>query len=215
MTARADQSFGVMLRACLVACMSLLLFMGHPAAAHGEETHGEDSVAAETVANETPVVGEVAEGAAPANVRDTETEPDASFGTLLKNLHPATVHFAIALFIVAGIVEGIAILCPSSPRLTAATDIMLVAGGAGAVIAALFGWVHTGIWLGGDTVMQTHRWLGTGLAAVGAGLAWLGWRSPRSRTGLRALLFIVVIAVFVQSYLGGELGHGAGHLWAH
>lgn len=215
MMARMQLSIAALWRVCLIGCVALLLVAGQTAFAHGEETHGEEPEASEAVSAETPVAddpeGESETVAAP---QEPEKVPDASLGALLKNLHPATIHFPIALFIVAGIAEAIAVLRPSSARLTGAVDIMLIAGGAGAVVAAVFGWVHTGIWFGGETAMQVHRWLGTGLAVVGAGLAALGWRSPRRRTMLRVVLSVVVLAVLLQGYLGAELGHGAGHLWA-
>ncbi|MFB0611188.1 DUF2231 domain-containing protein [Aurantiacibacter poecillastricola] len=219
--APARTPVGKFWRTLAAACAALLLVMSLPAFAHGEEPHDEQPEASETAGTEQAAHHGGEETTSPAEVSGGMSDPgvlpdpppDASIGTLLTNLHPATVHFAIALFLVAGIVEGIAVLRPS-PRLLAATDVMLVAGGAGAVIAALFGWIHTGLWLGGDATMQVHRWIGTGLAIIGAGLAVLGWKGPENRNLLRAVLVIVVIAVLLQGYLGGELGHGAGHLWA-
>ena len=58
----------------------------------------------------------------------------------------------------------------------------------GAVIAAIFGWIHTGLWFGGDTAMQLHRWNGMLIAVLGVVLAALAHRRPESRTMLRIAL---------------------------
>ena len=77
-------------------------------------------------------------------------------------------------------------------------------------LAALFEWIHTGLWYGGDAAMQWHRWTGTALALIAPLAAWLVSRD--NRTPLRILLFGIAGAVLVQGYLGGELAHGPNHL---
>src|SRR3546814_5558009 len=84
----------------------------------------------------------------------------------LKSLHPATVHFPIALLLMAALTE-LFVMVRRTPEREAAVKIMIYGGAAGAVVAALFGWIHTGPWFGGDTVMQLHRWNGMLIAALG------------------------------------------------
>lgn len=185
-----------------------------PAAiAHGDEKHG--AAASESVAEPTPtaVSDEVADpAAAPAAAEGDEVASSASVRTLLSNLHPATVHFPIALLLVAALTEALA-MARASQVLHSSARVMAVAGGIGAVVATAFGWIHTGLWLGGDTAMQAHRWIGTALAPTGLLLVWSGLADTQSRAPFRLLLFASALAVLVQGYLGGELGHGAGHLW--
>ena len=130
----------------------------------------------------------------------------------LTMLHPATVHFPIALLLVAAALEALLIVRPRS-GLEQTVRITLYFAAAGTVIAALFGWIHTGIWMGGDTVMQRHRWVGTGLAVFSLGLVLLASRpADRGRGVLRLGLLVSAVAVILQGYWGAELSHGPGHL---
>jgi uncharacterized membrane protein len=192
---------------------------GSVAMAHGTEKHGEETKAAVPEMPVMPATGAEAMDHSAMSEQDmaghgeaiiTAVEEPASKGSFWANIHPATVHFPIALFIVAGMVEALN-LRRRRERLSAAVDVMVVAGAAGAVIAATFGWVHTGLWLGGDAAMQWHRWIGTSLAFIGALAAWLAIRDG-GRTGLRIALLILVAGAAVQGYLGGEISHGVGHL---
>ncbi len=198
----------------------LLLFgasvLAAPAtSAHGEETHEEEPTAQSVEEPVTEPEQDLAVGGRAGESVDTGAADEAAgFLTILKNLHPASVHFAIALFLVAAAAELVQLARPSE-KLQAAVDVMCIAGGAGAVLAAIFGWLHTGFWFGGETSMQIHRWLGSGLALVGAILAISVGRGGTNRNIQRVLLVSLAIAVLVQGYLGGELAHGAGHLWKH
>ena len=82
----------------------------------------------------------------------------------------------------------------------------------GGVLAALFGWIHTGLWFGGDFVMQVHRWNGMLVAVLGIAAAWIAYRASGSRAALRALLFPIAALLIVQGFMGGELAHGLNHL---
>ena len=93
-----------------------------------------------------------------------------------------------------------------------AAEITAVAGGITASLAALFGWIHTGIWLGGDGAMQWHRWLGTGLGIAGPLIAWVALSEGKRRGTFRLLLALSAIIILAQGWLGAELGHGVGHL---
>ena len=206
----------------LAALLFALTAWTGPASAHGDERHGEPAPVAapadEARNGEASVRrSDVSTAAAVENAGAGQREAEArrkSGGILgvLKNLHPATVHFPIALFLTAAIAELILIAKPAA-ELRAAVRIMVYGGAAGAVVAALFGWIHTGPWFGGDGVMQVHRWNGTALAVAGAVSAALAARTTTNRASLRIILFAIATALLVQGYFGGELAHGPHHLF--
>src|SRR3546814_17638046 len=85
---------------------------------------------------------------------------------------------------------------------------MIYGGAAGAVVAALFGWIHTGPWFGGATVMQLHRWNGMLIAALGMVAAWSPFRNPQSRGALVLTLLPIPALLIAQGYMGGALALG-------
>ncbi len=206
----------------ILALFCAALVWTGPLAAHGDEQHGKppaqigaagensgtvgaagNTAAAETSSDEAAAGGHQASGADAA---------DAG-GRLefLENLHPATVHFPIALFFMAALTE-LFVMRRTGGQFEPVVRVLVYGGAVGAVIAALFGWIHTGLWFGGDTTMQLHRWIGMAIALIGIVLAFLVSRAAHSRTSLRFGLFLIAIMVLVQGYLGGELAHGPGHL---
>lgn len=190
----------------LLAALSLAI-VSQPGLAHGTEQHEE--------ATTQSVEGPAAESERAIDARgkvtpgQPEAQHDARSGSIWTKLHPATVHFPIALLLMAALTELMAIIRPAT-GLSGAVRIMIWGGAAGAVVAAIFGWIHTGIWLGGDATMQWHRWTGTGLA-VAAPIAALLFASD-NRLPFRALLFLIAATLLVQGYWGGELAHGPRHL---
>ena len=191
----------------LLAALALLV---QPAAllAHGPESHEEQKPEA------VEVEAAPAQSASPAE--PSQPAPAAHsprYANLLNNLHPATVHFPIALLLFAALAE-LLFAARGGARMRHSAEIAAAAGGVTASLAALFGWIHTGIWLGGDDAMQWHRWLGTGLGIAGPIIAWIALSAGERRGLLRASLALAAITVLAQGWLGAELGHGAGHLWA-
>ncbi|AIT79144.1 hypothetical protein JI59_04680 [Novosphingobium pentaromativorans US6-1] len=205
----------------MAVLISLTLAAG-PAYAHGEEEHGETLAASvksspghdETMPSEQ-MFGEASETGHSDGGHDEVSGGHAEDQTgalgVLKRLHPATVHFPIALFLMAALTE-LFIMSRRGAGLDTAVRAMIYGGAAGAVVAAGFGWIHTGLWFGGETTMQAHRWLGTLLAIFGLVLAGLAKRGGDSRAALRTLLFLIAAVVIVQGFLGGELAHGPDHL---
>ena len=192
---------------------TILLVVAQPILAHGPEQHGDDKAtpaAAVTDPNAaqdvSPSDGDEEKGRKASQSADYHETETASFWT---RLHPATVHFPIALLLMAALAEFLSLFSPT-PGLRSAVRVMTVGGAVGAVVAALFGWVHTGIWLGGDATMQWHRWTGTGLAIAAPLAALLSHRE--NRLPFRGLLFPTAIVLFAQGYWGGELAHGSNHL---
>lgn len=191
------------------------LFGAAPAFAHADEAHGKSAgKAAEISVPEADAVVNFESEKVEAEPRDHDASADEArhAGSILKNLHPATVHFPIALFIMAALTELLLMRRGNRADLQPAVRAMAYGGAAGAVIAAVFGWIHTGLWFGGNATMQRHRWTGTGLAVAGLFAAYFARQNTGSRTALRLILFSIAIGLLVQAYLGGELAHGPHHL---
>lgn len=190
----------------------ILAILAQPAVAHGGEKHG---AAKAPVGTEAPAAsaqdsdGPASPGSETPEVPRADSEHASSSGSVLTRLHPATVHFPIALLIVAALVEMLAVARSSAP-LAQAANVMTVAGAAGAVIAAMFGWIHTGIWFGGGATMHWHRWTGTGLALAAPLAALLAFRADRG--AFRIVIVLIAAALVAQGYWGAELAQGPGHL---
>jgi len=195
-----------------------LLFSATIAFAHGDEKHGEEPnrPAAATAVPAQPghdmeAMGSVAVSDETTQGHDAEQVESEGIVGSLKSLHPASVHFPIALLLMAAITE-LFVMARRTPEREGAVKIMIYGGAAGAVVAALFGWIHTGLWFGGETVMQLHRWNGMLIAAVGLAAAWIASGNPQSRLALRLTLFPLAALLIAQGYMGGELAHGLNHL---
>lgn len=131
-------------------------------------------------------------------------------------MHPAAVHFPIALFIVAALLE-IAALTLRRPVLTQGTRVIIALAAVSAAAAAILGWFAMG-WPGGDDATHTaHRWLGTSIALLGLTCWWAKEHWVRRPGRAREWLYIGVLAttaaaVLVNGLLGGMLTHGMRHL---
>lgn len=202
-------------------CASLLWVS--PLHAHGGEEHGQASSAAassEAQANEAgaavsssnaPAGDDHAAGDHEEMAGDFTAEPAGGVVGVLKKLHPAAIHFPIALFLMAALTE-LFIIGRKGTGLEPAVRVLVYGGAGGAVIAVVFGWIHTGLWFGGDAAMQVHRWNGMLIAILGIALAFLASTPRNSRALLRFGLFSMAALVLVQGFLGGELAHGPDHL---
>ncbi len=205
-----------------------LLFVG-PVQAHGDEKHGEETSAAPAAANgdahdqaamaqmgDGGAVGEPSAGHDEASGGHDEAgghadAGDSGFIAVLKKLHPATIHFPIALFLMAAATE-LFVMRRKGAGLESAVRVLVYGGAIGAVVAVLFGWIHTGLWFGGDAVMQVHRWNGMLIAVLGVAMAYLASWPSQSRAWLRTAIFSMAARILVQGFLGGELAHGPNHL---
>jgi len=189
-----------------------------PVYAHGDNAHrsettraaaaknGDSSAAAPATEADDEAAG--AHGRASEGIDGADTNRIVPF---LKTLHPATVHFPIALLLTAAFVE-LAAAMGMVERAGLTVRLLIYAGTIGAIAAASFGWIHTGFWFGGDTTMQLHRWMGMLIAVLGVGLALIAHRDEGGRILLRAGLVVIAVLVVAQGYLGGELAHGPDHL---
>lgn len=131
-------------------------------------------------------------------------------------MHPAAVHFPIALFLVAALLE-IAALTLRRPVLTQGTRVIIALAAISALAAAALGWFAMGLPGKDDVTHSYHRWLGTSIAALGL-LSWWAKEHWVRRPGRRreliyiGLLAVTAAAVVVNGLLGGMLTHGARHL---
>lgn len=132
--------------------------------------------------------------------------------------HPAVVHFPIALFLVAAVLEAAAVWGRRA-WLTDGTRVLIALAALSAIGAAALGWLAMG--LPGpveDATHTLHRWLGTGIAALGLLAWWAKERSMRRQSGraarglYAAALAAVTLAVLLNAWLGGALTHGVNHL---
>lgn len=198
---------------------SLALFLSATVAfAHGDEKHGEEAERPASTAavaaqpdHDMDAMGSAAVSEETTQGHDTEQVESGGIAGVLKSLHPATVHFPIALLLMAALTE-LFVMARRTPEREAAVKIMIYGGAAGAVVAALFGWIHTGLWFGGDTVMQLHRWNGMLIAVLSLVAAWIAFQNPQSRLAFRLTLFPIAALLIAQGYMGGELAHGLNHL---
>lgn len=136
----------------------------------------------------------------------------------LGRMHPAAVHFPIALFLVTGVLEAAARLGRRA-WLTDGTRVLVALAALSAVGAATLGWLAMG--LPGpvdDLTHSLHRWLGTGIALAGLVAWWAKERSMRPAAGhgdrqlYAAVLGAVVAAILLNAYFGAALTHGVNHL---
>lgn len=132
-------------------------------------------------------------------------------------LHPAVVHFPLALVVVAAMVEVWAIL-RGSGHISGFAVTAVRFGALFGVAAAVSGWFNpeaAGLVESADLFL--HRWMGIVLAAMlvvlalGAGAARKRAGQPAVRWWRSALLVGALGAVGVGS-LGGDMVHGEGHI---
>lgn len=132
--------------------------------------------------------------------------------TLFGRLHPLTVHFPIALLLVAALVEGWGIV----RRRTAAGDTAWLCVGLGtlsAIASTIMGYAFADSKIASDD-LEMHERLGLITTIVAALTAVLAWRARRmGGTGgpalaYRSFLFAAALGVSVTGHYGGELVYG-------
>jgi len=139
-------------------------------------------------------------------------------------MHPALVHFPIALIITALLFEMVRIAIRHHRPSPAAIGCLLIAVGS-AVVAAASGWVHADFeGLAGDSPVELHRWVAIAsgsfaLLALIFGIAARGGRDddddPRHVARRMYVLFLVLAAgaVGFAGHQGGELVYGEGYIF--
>ena len=109
----------------------------------------------------------------------------------LGRTHPMIVHFTLALFPTALLAM---VAARRRTEWNGTARFLVLVAGIAAVPAALLGWFAGGFALAGDdSLLVVHRWLGTGIAIVGTGLAlsvWQGWTAASSRFAFASVIII-------------------------
>jgi len=146
---------------------------------------------------------------------------ETAFGRLLfwlGKLHPAAVHFPIAMLLGAAFAE-LASLRFKPDFFHNAARYSLWIGTLGAVGAALLGWFYGGFRLvDEENLLTLHRWNGTSIALLSVAALWLAERrvSAPSTSAIpyRTLLFAVALMVGINGYWGGVMVYGPDqHQW--
>lgn len=135
---------------------------------------------------------------------------DAWYQTLGR-LHPAVVHFPIALLVVAGLLEFWRIIIRK--RAASPTAVVCLAIGAiASIIAVILGLLDEHYVAMDDTAI--HQWLGIATAVLCVlVLIFAIWNRPeRANPVYRIGLIIAAVLVSATGYYGGELTYGQGYL---
>ncbi|PCJ70595.1 MAG: hypothetical protein COA62_08445 [Rhodobiaceae bacterium] len=168
--------------------------------------------------HETPAAEAVHDHSAHA---PSEVLTETGFGRFLLwlgKLHPAAVHFPIALLLGAALAELI-LIRRNTQFLQDAGRFCLWLGTISAVGSALLGWLYGGFHLIDDeSILTLHRWNGTGIAILALLALWLlegGIRQQVSRRGIyRVALLVTALMVGTNGYLGGLMVYGPEqHQW--
>jgi mono/diheme cytochrome c family protein/uncharacterized membrane protein len=165
-----------------------------------------------------PTSGQFPEIAPPDEEQPGEPQPlplGRRFLRWVGKFHVLVIHFPIALLVAAAAGE-LWLACLGSRQPWPAVRFLVYLGAAGAVVAAICGWLHAdfgGYGAGSAQVLRMHRWLGTiaGLWAVGLAFLCEAEARRRRRTGLfRVLLWVGTGLIGATAHLGGTLVHGEG-----
>ena len=151
----------------------------------------------------SPEVSAVAATTVEPPVRASRLSATQRTVRLLGQFHPASVHFPVALFVVAALAHfwGLGLACLFCLRVSALMS----------PVAAAMGWFNAefaSFTAKSASLLAWHRWLGVA-AAVVAILAWL--LAKRGGGMFKLALYGGTVLVLVAGALGGVLVHG----WEH
>lgn len=132
-------------------------------------------------------------------------------------LHPALVHFPIALLITGGVAEA-AWLITGRSTFQVGARFCIWCGTVTAVIGTMTGWLYGGFHLvDEDWILMTHRWLGTAttfwacVILLTSELSRRYVHTRKVRICFRFLLFAGIGLVSATGYFGGALIYGIDH----
>lgn len=131
--------------------------------------------------------------------------------------HPVIVHFPIALFFLAAVLEAYAVAGRKTDLLNT-TRVLIAFGALSAVAAVGFGWLAMGFQIGKDDwIHGAHRWVGTSIAVLALATWWANERFVKVRGKAAgaiyaSLLVLTVAAILMNGFLGSALVRGMDHM---
>ncbi|MBD3626798.1 PSD1 and planctomycete cytochrome C domain-containing protein [Cyclobacterium sp.] len=134
----------------------------------------------------------------------------------LGRLHPLAVHFPVSLLLFAAVLE-LFTLKNFNHKLRPGIDLLVWAGVAGAVLAAVLGWVLATVEDYGGNTLDVHQWTGITTAFLGLLLIYFLRKSENGNNlqavkAFRSVLFISAVGVSVAGHFGASLTHGEDYL---
>lgn len=148
----------------------------------------------------------------PASAEPSAPAKSLRLWAAVGSLHLLVLHFPIALLLSAAVGE-LWFAWRGAKTPSPAVHFCVLLGSAGAIVAAVLGWVHAahGHGIGQPATLALHRWLGTVAAGWSAGTAALSVREQG--TGVRTEWFRVSLVagamlVGAAAHFGGRLVHG-------
>jgi uncharacterized membrane protein len=136
-------------------------------------------------------------------------------GGFLGWLHPALVHFPIALLVISALLEAVQIL-RRTQGLSSATLLLTCLAAPAAAVASILGFLLKGYEGTEGPLVDLHAGLGLGAtvaAALSAMLLAIGRTRPRARWRGRIALGVGALLVLSTGFLGGEMVFGQNHLF--
>lgn len=143
----------------------------------------------------------------------------ASLSDFVGQLHPAVVHFPVALLVAAALAEVIDAI-RGGEQFAITTRFCLRIAALGAIAAAVTGWINAADKTFLEEVVvivQRHRWLGVAVAVLSVMLLIVEWQvckrqSKAGRLVFRIILIVTTVLVSITGHLGGKLVYGPDYL---
>lgn len=131
-------------------------------------------------------------------------------------LHPLAVHFPVGLLLFAALLELLT-LKNFNGKLRPGINLLVWAGVAGAVIAAVLGLLLATIEAYGGSTLNIHQWTGISTAVLGLVVLYFLYQvTEKGKLGkvkaFRASLFITSLGVAIAGHFGASLTHGDDYL---
>ena len=191
----------------IMLCLSFFGLLMQPGALLGNSDHPEAPTLEQKTVIEDSSSHELHHGG------NTET---LTWVGILGRLHPLSIHFPIALLVVAALLECIA-WATGSKLLHELSKINLYIGTLSALLAAPLGWAaaaNTNPSRDLLEILEVHRWVGTATAVWACLCAWIASQSARNKQFLisyRATLLVGALLVSISGHFGGMLVFGANY----
>jgi uncharacterized membrane protein/mono/diheme cytochrome c family protein len=131
---------------------------------------------------------------------------------LFGRLHPVTIHFPIALLLMAAVFEGLNVLMGDA-GLRRAAVLCLWFGTLGALVAGGTGWVHESLEPSREADIELHRWLGVAAAAFALVTSVVAVAALRARKGARSVRLFRAGLVITAALTGGTGKIGGEMVW--